>query len=242
MKELGLDGHPRDEGHSPDGGLSPEPAPPLGPEVGEPDAEIERLRRRLLGGRGPGASERELTVFMHNRPTLGALPTMIERELVQVHTDLARGDAATIAEDLERVRLQLAGTLDQLAARLSPAGLAASVRRHMQVRFAVLLGLPSWQPGEEPEQTGGSASDAGRSMTDSAGVAARASCAAPVGNPWWWQVAIRSFAVGAGGSTLAAMVLAVLVVRRRSRTAPRSMDRRPQQRSRVTRRAVGRRA
>lgn len=76
--------------------------------------EVARLRRRLLHGRGPGASERELAPYMHDRAFLGAVPTMVERELVQVQTGRARGDAAAIEDNLGQMRASLAATIDEL--------------------------------------------------------------------------------------------------------------------------------
>ncbi len=78
--ELDHPAQPRDEDGPPVDGQTRNLAAVPGSVDHDPAAEIQRLREQLLGGRGPGATERERTVFMHNRPTLGALPTMIERE------------------------------------------------------------------------------------------------------------------------------------------------------------------
>jgi hypothetical protein len=60
--------------------------------------EIVRLRSRLLGGRGPGATSRETLPYMGARPTVGPVPTVSARELVSVHTNMARGDAGGCPE------------------------------------------------------------------------------------------------------------------------------------------------
>lgn len=48
----------------------------------EPSARIAQLRATLLTGRGPGASEQEISEHTRNRPALGAVPAPVERALV----------------------------------------------------------------------------------------------------------------------------------------------------------------
>lgn len=61
--------------------------PPLGPQ-----AAIEKARADLLGGRGPGANEQEITRHTRTRAWLGGQPTAQQRERLAEHTALARGD------------------------------------------------------------------------------------------------------------------------------------------------------
>lgn len=105
--------------------------------------ELVRLRGRLLGGRGPGASDREIAAHTKGRRTVGALPTVVERELVQIRAELARGDADALMTDLDRFRARLASTLDELVWRAAPRHLQAQAIRAARARCAALLGAPA---------------------------------------------------------------------------------------------------
>lgn len=59
--------------------------PPPGPQ-----AVIEQARAQLLGGRGPGATEQEITRHTRARTWLGGQLTAQRRERLAEHTALAR--------------------------------------------------------------------------------------------------------------------------------------------------------
>lgn len=70
---------------------------------------VAAVRAQVMGGRGAGASSAEIARFTHERPTLGALPAPLERELVHLSTERIRAadgalDAPTRQHQIDRVR------------------------------------------------------------------------------------------------------------------------------------------
>ena len=193
-----------------DGSRPAEPAETLSERTAQ--AEVARLRSGLLAGRGPGASQQETARYMHDRPTVGAVPTVIERELVQVRSGLARGDADAAALVVRRARAQLSEVLDTLAGELVPSRLAHRTMEVARARCALLLGAP-------PPSGFSSATPDARPGSARSGKASRTR------EEWWWRVAVRAAAAGAATS-LGLVSLACTRGRRRNRTAPRS-PRRP---------------
>lgn len=165
--------------------------------------EVARLRGRLLGGRGPGASPTETAKYMHQRATVGAVPTVIEREAVQIRADAASGNADAIAADMQRVREQLAGTLAEITARTAPRRLATQALAAARARCAVLLGAP------EPDPTVPSANEASSGIERP-----RRFGRGP--DEWWWRVAVRGAAFGAA-VTLGCELIARVVGAKRAR-------------------------
>lgn len=185
-------------------GVPPATADPSPPSGLAAQAEIRRLRHGLLGGRGPGASEREIARHTRDRPVTGAVPTVIERELVQVSTGLARGDLYAIERDLQPVRARLAVTLDALGERLAPHQLGTQLIRAARARIRALLGGHP-EPAAPPA---GPAADAGPPG------------AAPArDHPWGrWRVAAAGAAFG---------VLVTLATGRLTRTVRPRLARHP---------------
>lgn len=147
------------------GRRAPGPVTASGHDV---QAEIAGLRGRLLGGRGPGATRQETAQYMSERATVGAVPTVIERELVGIRAGLARGDTDALSRDADRARDNLAETLDALASRMAPRRLASRSIEAGRARAALVLGVPT-----------------GTEATSPAGAGA------------WWRVAVRAAALGA---------------------------------------------
>lgn len=52
------------------------------PRDDSPGTRLAELSATLLGGRGPGASDEEVTDHTRNRPWLGAVPAPVERALL----------------------------------------------------------------------------------------------------------------------------------------------------------------
>jgi hypothetical protein len=72
--------------------------------VDDVQREVERLRNRVLGGRGPGAGEDELAAHQGDRELLGALPPATERAIVAEQTAAARGaDPRRVRAALRRI-------------------------------------------------------------------------------------------------------------------------------------------
>lgn len=70
--------------------------------------EVRRRREAVLGGRGPGAPEAELSAHQRDRALLGALPSATERALVAVQTGAARGeDPDELVRTISRIRQTL---------------------------------------------------------------------------------------------------------------------------------------
>lgn len=71
---------------------------------------MARARAQVLAGRGPGAPPAETERHQRERPTLGPLPSPLERELVHLNTAAFRQgaasdvDATTVRNQRERVR------------------------------------------------------------------------------------------------------------------------------------------
>lgn len=101
----------------------------------------ERLcasRDRLLGGRGPGASEAEIAAHTRRRLTIAGTSVTRRLELQARQTSRARGDAAGIVDAIELSRQELAVTAGELARR-GRRLLAVGGRNLMTIAGAVLL-------------------------------------------------------------------------------------------------------
>ncbi len=187
--------------------------------------QVGRLRRQLLGGHGPGASDREVARHTRERPTVGAVPMMIERELVQVRTDLARSDPAAIEQDLERTRARLTATIEELTGRLAPRRLATQAAHAVRTRIEALPGGSAQPPAPGPA--------AGR--RDARPPESDATAATPTQNPLggyrpvedeqWRRVAAA--AAGLGAAATLGLGLLILTVHRRLNRRPTPPATRP---------------
>lgn len=112
-------------------------------------ARIAALRRQVLGGRGPGASSEELSVHMHERVMLGAVPAILERELVAQQTALARGrDTTAIQRVIDRERDAVVVTVSQIVDRLAPGRAVTRAIQEGRRRMAALLDMPTGGNGD----------------------------------------------------------------------------------------------
>ncbi|PSL02700.1 hypothetical protein CLV30_1095 [Haloactinopolyspora alba] len=66
----------------------------------DPQQAVTRARTQVLTGRGAGADRAEIARATRERPTLGALPAPLERELVHLHTALIRSETDGEAGDM----------------------------------------------------------------------------------------------------------------------------------------------
>ncbi|MCY0906040.1 hypothetical protein [Arthrobacter sp. H14-L1] len=62
-----------------------------GPDQCGPDADIVRIRARLMHGFGPGADPETIKALTRDRPMLAGRPTVVGLEQLQQQTLLARG-------------------------------------------------------------------------------------------------------------------------------------------------------
>ncbi len=69
-----------------------------------PVQRVAELRATLLGGRGQGASDAEVTEHTRNRPWLGAVPAPVERALVERQTEHLRAGAPIVDSRMRRER------------------------------------------------------------------------------------------------------------------------------------------
>jgi len=98
---------------------------------GSPVTRLVELRATLLGGRGPGASDEEVTDHTRNRPWLGAVPAPVERALVQRQTEQVRAGEPIVNHRVlrkERSRTVRAAALGAAAALVIRAVLVRRVR------------------------------------------------------------------------------------------------------------------
>jgi|KBSMisStaDraftv2_1062788.scaffolds.fasta_scaffold1366096_1 hypothetical protein len=98
---------------------------------GSPGTRLAELRATLLGGRGPGASDEEVTDHTRNRPWLGAVPAPVERALVQRQTEQVRAGEPIVNHRVlrkERSRTVRAAALGAAAALVIRAVLVRRVR------------------------------------------------------------------------------------------------------------------
>ncbi len=63
---------------------------------------LAELRATLLGGRGPGASNEEVTEHTRDPPWLGAVPAPVERALVARRGEHRQGAAPELNDRAER--------------------------------------------------------------------------------------------------------------------------------------------
>ena len=79
---------------------------------------IDLARARLLRGRGPGATEREVAHHTRDRTAIGgvAVPRLLAE--TDAHAAELRGDVAALADRVTRQRDQLAADLSVVAGRL----------------------------------------------------------------------------------------------------------------------------
>lgn len=153
-------------------------------EARETQARVAALRDQLLGGRGPGASREELAANMHDRVMLGAIPAMVERELVARRTQVARGRDTTAAERvIDEERTAVAATVTQILERLAPGRVATHAVAASRRRVEVLLGVPDRRRDDAERATA-------RNDIDFA-------------DPRWWRVLAAGAAMGAAGVAVA---------------------------------------
>jgi hypothetical protein len=100
---------------------------------------IQHLRSTLLGGRGPGASTREIASHTRHRPTLGGRPAAEALEELAERTSIARRDPDPIPALARQRRAELADTIDALAARTGPDRLLGAGARRLPAAAAVTL-------------------------------------------------------------------------------------------------------
>ena len=87
-----------------------------------PVTRLAQLRATLLGGRGPGASDEEVTGHTRDRPWLGSLPAPVERALVERQTGHVRA-----GEPITNGRVVRRGHLPSLQAAVLGAVVALAV-------------------------------------------------------------------------------------------------------------------
>ena len=178
--------------------------------------QVGRLRRQLLGGHGPGASDREVARHTRERPTVGAVPMMIERELVQVRTDLARSDPAAIEQDLERTRARLTATIEEFTGRLVPRRLATQAAHAVRTRIEALPGGSAQPPAPGPAAGRRDARPPENDATAATPAQTPLGGYRPVEDEQWRRVAAAAAALGAA-ATLGLGRLILTVHRRLNR-------------------------
>jgi hypothetical protein len=104
------------------------------PDESEPQAAVRAARRRLLGGRGKGASEAEVDALTRERPRYAGEPVSEQLEALHERTAVARGDTAAMQRDIDRTRDRLATGVEAVASRIDP-------RRHRPAAGPVVLAL-----------------------------------------------------------------------------------------------------
>jgi hypothetical protein len=65
-----------------------------------PQERVARVRAHVLGGCGPGADKAESDRYKRERPTLGAWPAPLARELVHLETARIRSGHAADVDDV----------------------------------------------------------------------------------------------------------------------------------------------
>ncbi len=171
--------------------------PNLSSDARETQARINALRDRLLGGRGPGASSEELATNMRDRVMLGAIPAMVEREMVARRTEVARGrNTAAMQQLIDQERAAVAATVTQILERLAPGRVVTHAVAASRRRVEVLLGVPIGRRDNAQRASEGAGNDQG------------------FADPRWWRVFTAGAAIGAAG---AIGVLAVASLSQRHR-------------------------
>jgi hypothetical protein len=105
-----------------------------------PAQRLVELRATLLGGRGPGASEEEVTDHTRNRSWLGAVPAPVERALVERQTQHVRAGAPIVNRRVLRqersrsLRAALIGAVVALAGRAIAVRFSRTRRRRGAAR------------------------------------------------------------------------------------------------------------
>lgn len=88
-----------------------------------PDPVATRLtsiRRDVLGGRGPGASDEETLAFTRNRVEVAGMTATRRLELAARQTGRARGDADAITTAIQLREAEVADDVDDSTGRLRP--------------------------------------------------------------------------------------------------------------------------
>lgn len=134
----------------------PVPAVPAGSaDPSAVQAGLAADRARLLGGRGPGASQAEIDQHTRARPQLAGEPTPRHLEAVARQTAIARGDAAAVALDIAAAREQLALTVGAIRDKVSPR--QAITRRMYAARTSLRADQNRWGTGGSNRAAGAAA-------------------------------------------------------------------------------------
>ncbi|MBG0737953.1 hypothetical protein IV500_00670 [Paeniglutamicibacter antarcticus] len=80
-----------------------------GPDQCGPNADIARIRARLMHGFGPGADPETIKALTRDRPVLAGQPTVVGLEQLEQQTLLARGPAG--GKLIRLIRIGRSGTL-----------------------------------------------------------------------------------------------------------------------------------
>lgn len=83
-------------------------------------ANLRRARATLLGGRGPGASEAEVSAHTRNRVIVAGMAAARRLEMAARQTTRARGDAAGLSDVTQLRRAELADTVGAVTGHLRP--------------------------------------------------------------------------------------------------------------------------
>lgn len=103
---------------------------------------MELARAGLLGGRGPGASEAEVTRHTRARPRLGGRPVAEQRAALAARTARAGGDADALAAQVAVQADALGVTVAAIRSRLDPSRVVSGVRVDLATpALAVLAAL-----------------------------------------------------------------------------------------------------
>ncbi len=100
-----------------------------------PVQRLAELRATLLGGRGQGASNAEVTEHTRDRPWLGAVPAPVERALVERQAEHLRAGEPIVNRRVRREH-QRAGRRRSWQAALLGAALALTTRALVARRAA----------------------------------------------------------------------------------------------------------
>ncbi|OFE15058.1 hypothetical protein BA895_07990 [Humibacillus sp. DSM 29435] len=107
----------------------------VSPRDDSPAKRLAELRATLLGGRGPGASDEEVSDHTRNRPWLGSVSAPVERALVQRQTEDVRAGEPVVNDSVLRE-----GRSRSVRAALLGAAVALSIRAVVVRRVRARLG------------------------------------------------------------------------------------------------------
>lgn len=100
---------------------------------------IDQARARVLGGRGPGASQDEIARWTRDRPTLGDRPSADALERLAAQTRLARGEPHEIVQVVREDRAEVSATVAALAGRVRRRPVVRATARAVPACALVLL-------------------------------------------------------------------------------------------------------